>query len=437
MKLNEIFFGTQEEIAASQRQRKLINDFVKGRTDTIQTEEFDNVRRITRRRFFRQAGLGLTGFIAAYCGFSELTENEEFQKADKPSAPIHTDTKEPTTELVSPVSKFEKISLGPFIFTIDGSFTDEEYQELVRVLEISYPEVLKYIPLYEDIGREIYITKYSKSLTAETDYRKGMMKFSPDSIFSGGIIPHELVHLIHGERDVPMDFIEEGLANAISILVSKNTGLKTWDKVVRLELNDTLVNAGLWPLLRYDSYPPLQSVRYYLAAKFWLEREEEEPGYIMAFHERLFDDMDGKGQGESMDVEGVFTTEVYENLLLNHPLIKIDDSLLNRELTYIRYEHVTNGQKSVKINRVFKKQDTREIGIAGKELHCTFENLSTGKFVEFASLVTSYSGNLEIILKDPEDGTDLIIQNLGTSVEGYKVTVEIDGGIEEFEFSYH
>lgn len=329
-----------------------------------------------------------------------------------------------------------------FDFTFDENFTPDEINRISTVIEVALPELKKYIPSQDKLGKTIDVRKVLQYMhRSTTSYGDGVLNI--DSRGTDGLIVHELVHILHGNKDLYIDLIEEGLASAISILTTDAVGLGSWNSVEYVEMNKTLTDGGL-ALMSYvssDSYPPLQPLRYYMWAKLWLDLEKAKPGFIREFHEAYYDYLDKGGTKNALYGDAFLgivrdiDAELFDSVATENPSMRfLRTDTPERKLLYIHYVHLKNDKRGLMLNLVNKDKDGAEKGIHGKEVKVKFINVNTGASYD-VSFSTQQYGEVNILLNEPLSNGVILEDTVGHS-DRYRIIAEVDGVKEEFEFSY-
>jgi hypothetical protein len=302
-------------------------------------------------------------------------------------------------------------SIGSFEFVFHNDFTEAEIGRLTNLWSKVFSIIgEKYIPIPEDLGKQIFATKSPPGVSSMSSYGEG--KIAVDMGATDGILIHELVHILHGPRDTKVNFLEEGLATAISNLVCEETGFESWDKLKNVQVNEVLRDGGVSQLsfVPYDFYPPMLHIRYYFSGKLWQDIEEEHPGAIHKLHVAYYKFLDeGGDENELFDkklldiIRSAGLSSAFDKIAPSNPVMRFDASAGQRDLVYLYYGRFTGNQRQgSKANDmvygflVNKSNNGSEKGYPGRPFYFRVKNLDTGRISQNLLVKADDQGHFKI-----------------------------------------
>lgn len=391
----------------------------------------DEVSGIVMKLRARQAGLVALLAAGMVCGFS-LVERETG------AVPEHAETVKVETR--------ESFTVGPFEFVKDPSLSSREFKRFETIFQKAYPEFQKYLPLEPVVPKQIKVQRSSDGIS-QANYHKGEVMMAEN--VSDGLLLHELTHLLHGTNDLNYDLVEEGLATAISILITNQLGMESWDRTLSLQVNDEVTESlPLDPHFPYASNPALMTVRLEKSADFWMDLEKQRPGFIKAFHEAYYAYLrEGGDKKELYDLEtmekvlkkaGLF--DLFERTRKEHPIAQVPENQEGQAALRVMYMHFSNDDSRQLLIHIAKNRGEKGEGVWKQPiLKFQLVNLDTGKQSEPLMTKSSEKGTVTIKLDDPKRGRHFLRDQVGEG-KRYKIIVssEVPEGKleEEFEFDY-
>jgi hypothetical protein len=432
-KIKNLLLGGEEEKKAA----KTLED-LKGRDDaTLSYSERDQRSDASTKILKLRARQGLSALAAVGLAVGAYYKTEDKELPEKPEI-VHA----------SEVEIQRKFTVGPFEFVKTSELSDKEFDRIERILTAAYPEYQKYLPMEGVAQKQIKVSKSLDGKTNLASYSQASVKFTSEA--SDGLMLHELVHLLHGDNDLYYDFVEEGVATAISILTTDALKMESWDRTASFQPNETLEDSlALNPGVSYAANPELRTIRYEKAAYFWIEMEKNKAGSIKAFHEAYYAYLKNGGKKEDLLNPSVFKQilsdaallEDFEEISKKHSIVQIakDEMPDLSPKLFVYYMHHSDDDRRQLIVSVAKRNEKGGEGLL-QQIRAEFEieNLDTGKKSQkFVSKLTS--GKVVIDLYNPYSGKKFLEDSAGVG-KHYRVLLHVPtpGGVmsETFEFDY-
>lgn len=376
--------------------------------------------------------------------FTVSTVNENVQELELPppqSIPSPPTPPEPgeTGMEEFPFEEGLSIDLEQYTLQFEKHFPNGIVERISDIMQRAEESLYSFIPKPNRSEKEeikIYGDPYIMGAAAL--YSERVMTIGED--VSDGLIIHELVHLLHENNDLFVSWIEEGLASAISLLVTEKLGLESWDQVDHFEFSPSLLNGNLGQIgkILYEDNPPLYYVRVWQAAHFWTELEKFHPGIIAEFHMKYYaylaqggkkEDFElGKGQEILLDIDPSVAT-----ILQNSPVLNPRAPKKSEKNIYGFFGRLKDGTQMLDIQYVIRNPDTSETGISGKEALVSLTNPKTSLALQLTFETDEFGAIPTIVLF--QEGGESIADRIGFS-DTYAVVIGVDGQKEEFSIPF-
>lgn len=382
------------------------------------------------------ATLGATAFLEKRFRILGIFGDEKAPKktptrtpslSKKGPTPLSNEEKKRRAKINAAEYKIEgmRLTLGVFQFEFESSFSPEEIKKIAEIFSKGYPIILQHIPEPENGPFAINVTKIKKGVST-ANFQERTLRIKMAS--SDGLQIHEFIHLLHGENDTHNNFVEEGIAVAVSEIVTNETGMESWGKLEEVIYGDTLKNGklGIQPFVPYSYYRPLNHYRYREAGNFWLEIEKEHPGFIREFHLRYYDKL-RKGESKKTVFSENFDDGIngeFFRKMQKASIGKIARSNETTDNTYSLYYREENGKKALHIFTVSRDKNGGERPISNAPVNVSVTNHTSGLQWNYQGL-TGDDGSLRIYLND-------LSKRIGLSSK-YTATIEANDFSETIE----
>jgi hypothetical protein len=407
-------------------------------------EENEPVDRTRRSLVFGLAGLGVAAGAGAI--LASISGDGDSEGADGGGAePVISGAKPAGTavETSGPLITKE-VKAGKLTFRFSEEFTESEAQKFKRILEVTYEHISKYVPITDDLEKVIHVNKATTPYSW-ANYQEDRLDLNFGS--TEGLIVHELVHIFHGDRDLDVNFIEEGLAVAISNLIVEEAELDPWDVLADLQVNKTMRDGGLSVMayVPYHAYFPLVKARYYFSGQIWAEMEKKRPGFIRDFHQAYYAFLDEGGDKRALAYDPVFdllksidASELFDEVGKPNPTMRYNKKFQEKDLVYVMYTKFLG-----EIDNPRQQSEQLTVYIVHKDKHGLERPVSSRELFKFrVTNLETGEESIELHTYSRPDGRLTINLNAFANRIGraskYKISYTVPGVLdepEEFEFN--
>jgi hypothetical protein len=354
------------------------------------------------------------------------------------SAQIRRGIRDKALGQFSPQEQAERVlEIEGFSFSFSSDFSKEEYEEISRIIKISTPAILYYIPKVKNVGKSISVLK--SNTISSASYQEGTLHINPKS--TDAVKVHEMVHLIRGEYDTWYALLEEGTAVAVAEIVCESLDLEKWSKSDSVQVNENFSRRmSVSEKTQYTDNKTTHLTRYYFAHKVWREYEDNQPGFIWQLHEKYFEflktnDESALDQSALIKILKSINAPLTEDMMSRHPIMSFESKMGTERIVYITYNRSKKlNSEYVNIQLVERnKPDGRENVGRLLPLEYTVIDLDRNESSKTHKATTNLYGNFCLSLRNSENGKWKMLDGLKES-KNFRIIIKTDTGTEVFDF---